>query len=1268
MHSTHDAELNVPTLPLAARKAHIVPALHSLPLLSIGQLCDAGCQITLDADRIQVKHNDNIALTGLRNSESRLWHVDLAPTCPTTSDAGPTTTDQNVPTADQHCLGAIGSATPADLVAFAHASLFSPALPTLAKAIDKGFLTNFPGLTAKALRKYPPQSYAMVKGHLDQVRQNLRSTKADTKPTNTDDSDDSFPDSTTAERSHHCYATLFEPTGQIYTDQTGRFVLPSSTGNQYLLVLYDYDSNCILAQPLKTRHATAILQGYKVLHERLCRAGLKPQLQRLDNECSDALKEFMSSQDIDYQLVPPGVHRRNSAECAIRTFKNHFIAGLCSLDKEFPLHLWDRLIPQAEITLNLMRASRLNPNMSAWTQLHGTTFDYNRTPLAPPGIRVLVHEKPAARGTWSPHAMDGWYTGPALDSYRCYKVWIWATRQERICDTLSWFPSNRITMPLATSADLIAAGIADIADALKNPTPDASLIKLPPSHVAALKNLADVLTGEPTEIAPPFPTTTIPPTKNSTTTNTPTAPLMRVVPAVDPAPSLRVASMPLVPTPAAPPSLPIPEKHVTWDEAITKKPRRRRGGKPSKATTPTEPPPTNAFAAALLTAIPADIPTMPHWALHGHAINPDTGLIAEHAELLKCSDGHHWHASTADEFGRLMKGHGPDMKSGTETMFFIHPSQIPRGKKPTYLRVVCAYRPEKSNPYRVRFTCGGDRVEYAGDVSTKTADLTTVKILLNSVLSTPNAKFMTLDLKDFYLGTPMPQHEYMRIPVKLIPESIMLEYDVQQYVVNGYVIVEIQKGMYGLPQAGRIAYDYLCKHLGPHEYHPCPITPGLWKSDTNDIMYSLVVDDFGIKYTNRDDVLHLVDILKEKYDCSIDWDGERYCGLTLNWDYNARTCDISMPGYIERALQRFQHPAPSRPQHAPHAWEVVQYGAKTQYAPLPDASPALDAADTKRVQEILGTLLFYARAVDSTLLAAIGELASQQAHGTAATMRGIVHLLNYCATHPDAQVRYHKSDMILWVESDASYLSVSKARSRAGGYFFLSSRPIDPTKAPGPNDPAPPANGAIAVLCQIMREVVSSAAEAELAALFHNGKDACPMRITLEELGHPQPATPLQTDNSTACGIANDTVKQKRSKAIDMRFYWIRDRVRQGQFHVHWKKGSLNRADYFTKHHPPSHHQSIRSSYLHVPTDRSKNYFECLTDTANCEQTAGSLTYDLSSDLSQSDCGEGVLNTPNMPNPRHSQTRRPCLKSVPCPLLFRQPQSTHTRSSSSLII
>jgi len=227
------------------------------------------------------------------------------------------------------------------------------------------------------------------------------------------------------------------------------------------------------------------------------------------------------------------------------------------------------------------------------------------------------------------------------------------------------------------------------------------------------------------------------------------------------------------------------------------------------------------------------------------------------------------------------------------------------------------------------------------------------------------------------------------------------------------------------------------------------------------------------------------------------------------------------------------------------------------------------------------------------MLPAIGTLATQQAKATKATMQGLTHLLNYCATHPDAVVRFHASDMILHVDSDASYLSAPKARSRAGGYHYLSSKPPDP---PDPDAPPPPFNGAITILCQIMREVVSSAAEAELAALFHNGKEACPIRTTLEELGHPQPPTPIVTDNSTASGIANDTVHQKRSKAIDMQFYWIRDRVRQGQFQIKWQKGAQNKADYFTKHHPAAHHQQIRSSYLHSPSNPARNYFECLQD------------------------------------------------------------------------
>jgi hypothetical protein len=123
-----------------------------------------------------------------------------------------------------------------------------------------------------------------------------------------------------------------------------------------------------------------------------------------------------------------------------------------------------------------------------------------------------------------------------------------------------------------------------------------------------------------------------------------------------------------------------------------------------------------------------------------------------------------------------------------------------------------------------------------------------------------------------------------------------------------------------------------------------------------------------------------------------------------------------------------------------------------------------------------------------------------------------------------------------------------------------------------------------------MRNVMTSATEAELATLFHNARDGIPIRTALIEMGHPQAQTPIQTDNACATGIVNETVKQRRSKAIDMRFYWIRDRIKQGQYMVHWRKGADNLADYFTKHHSPAHHRHMRSQYLlTLPNLRSRS-------------------------------------------------------------------------------
>jgi hypothetical protein len=339
MYSSHEADLDIPALPPNARRVHIVPALDSSSLVSIGQLCDSGCIVKFNATNVTVHYNDCLVLTGTRTPATRLWHID-PPTPPQLDSAN----------------GAVGSATPAEVIAFAHASLFSPALSTLEKAIDKGYLINFPGLTKAGLRKHPPRLIPMVKGHLDHNRQNQCSTKP--KPAPTESPDNDFPSSPPdLERTHFCYASIMEPTGQIYTDLTGKFVSPSSNGNNVLFILYDYDSNLIYAEPIPNRSSASIVKAFTKLHGIMCKAGLRPKLQRLDNECDEALKSFMTESGIDFQLVPPNDHRRNAAERAIRTYKNHLIAGLCSTDKDFPLHLWDRLIPQCTLTLNLLRGS-----------------------------------------------------------------------------------------------------------------------------------------------------------------------------------------------------------------------------------------------------------------------------------------------------------------------------------------------------------------------------------------------------------------------------------------------------------------------------------------------------------------------------------------------------------------------------------------------------------------------------------------------------------------------------------------------------------------------------------------------------------------------------------------------------------------------------------------------------------------------------------------------------------------------------------------------
>ena len=212
---------------------------------------------------------------------------------------------------------------------------------------------------------------------------------------------------------------------------------------------------------------------------------------------------------------------------------------------------------------------------------------------------------------------------------------------------------------------------------------------------------------------------------------------------------------------------------------------------------------------------------------------------------------------------------------------------------------------------------------------------------------------MTIDVGNFYLNTPMTRYEYMRIPVAEIPQEIIDEYKLLPLVHKGYVYVEIRQGMYGLPQAGKIANDLLAKRLAKHGYFECRHTPGLWRHIHRPITFTLVVDDFGVQYTRKTDANHLLKTLQRYYPkTSTDWDGTLYCGVSLDWDYTNQTVDISMPNYVKTALAELKWD-PRRKQDQPHPAKPIQYGAPVQLTNEPDVTAILDTIQNKFLRQVI---------------------------------------------------------------------------------------------------------------------------------------------------------------------------------------------------------------------------------------------------------------------------------------------------------------------------
>jgi hypothetical protein len=316
--------------------------------------------------------------------------------------------------------------TIANRIAFYHASLFSLSLSTWCQSIDAGHFMTWHGLTSSAVRKYPPQSTPMHKGNLDQVRANLRLTRLPAsiiqQPTTDADIDDNVaPPAEDNTRTRLIYADCHCTTGMVYADPAGKFLVPSVSSNQHVLVVYEYDSNYIYAKPMIDHTSPSIIAAYQRSITFLQSRGIKPLLQRFDNEATAALQEFLAGSDINFQLAPPSCSLSQRRRARYSKIQKSLHCRPVLHEPKFSVKYMGKTIPQCLITLNLLRSSRITPQLSSQAQINGA-FDFNRTPFAPPGTKVLIHEKPSTRGTWAPYAVEGWYLGPAQRHYQCYRV------------------------------------------------------------------------------------------------------------------------------------------------------------------------------------------------------------------------------------------------------------------------------------------------------------------------------------------------------------------------------------------------------------------------------------------------------------------------------------------------------------------------------------------------------------------------------------------------------------------------------------------------------------------------------------------------------------------------------------------------------------------------------------------------------------------------------------------------------------------------------
>jgi hypothetical protein len=947
---------------------------------------------------------------------------------------------------------------------------------------------------------------------------------------------------------------------------------------------------------------------------------------------------FFASMNVAYQNVSPGNKRANRAERAIQTWRHHMIATLGTVNKKCPRHLWSSFVGQMEICLNFLRPFESNPAVSAYEGIFKAKYDHDAHPLSICGCAVLVFEPPASRPTWSTHGVQGFYLGPNGHSYRSWIFYITPTNAIRSSDTAQFFPEpfklpgasyeeqmiaaidklislantdNAAALVPAVAAvteirDLLTDNIPQIApnqpDGAPCPAPQ-PVVNVPPQAIVDVPLDAPALappqvpvpiqrvpkvskkqrvlpvTPEPDEVTKnpledrrprSYKRVSIDTLREPTTAERNTATFKDFAKRIhhrftdtDTNETFQIESvlMPLKPRGKGSntPHYVFTNMNESHRQRRTRQQEFTRCAELLKAKYVTWLPLHKRAAYAILSKEPYD----------GRPLNQRAdGKKFNFKSESTGPRGGYWRLADREEYMRLFD---------SSTLHPIHRKNIPNGETITYYNKQLREKlPIDLVEYRVRGTYGGNRSNYTGPVSNNTAEYPVVKILLNATLSDrihkdKNTRFATADMTDFYLGTDLDQPGYMTISADDIGDELIDLYNMREYVVTTAkgrtIYFKVVKCLYGHPASGRLSFLKLKGILEEGGFYEHPMVDCLFIHKTRNIMFTLIVDDMGIKFAKKEDLEYLVSVIEPHWKLKVDLTGSRFIGMHLAWQYDRPVPRVIIynPSVVRDALARFAPDKRLRGSSTPSPYTQPVYGKRTQTGPFDEASPA-PPETIKFVQEVTGLFNHYSRVIDYTMAEAVTSIARTQAAPTTDTIKRVNHLLNYAASHPNHCIIYEASDMILAAMSDASFQSIPGSRSKAGGVFYFANK----------GDPPNTNNGLIGVFSRIISVVCGAASDAEYAALYYIAQLVYFYRIVAEACGYPQSdPSPIYVDNDVARGIANRSVKVKRSKSIDKSFHYIRDRVELGDIEILRVGTDDNISDFFTKALPPQRHKDL---------------------------------------------------------------------------------------------